>query len=76
MSNIRDGVPNSRWLFLYYRATANDTMLDAPEGVDDFYARHLETCQRLCVEPVSPERVHELSDEWSEAIREATPTQY
>jgi hypothetical protein len=38
----------------------------------EFYARYLETCRRLGVEPVSLDRARELVREWSAAINAAT----
>ncbi|HSV24260.1 MAG TPA: hypothetical protein VLJ17_14685 [Xanthobacteraceae bacterium] len=41
--------------------------LDPPDA-DAVYARYLETCKHLGVEPVPRERAQELIAEWSEVI--------
>jgi|APFre7841882630_1041343.scaffolds.fasta_scaffold11023_2 hypothetical protein len=39
-----------------------------PPGADVVYARCLETCRRLGVEPTTPERVRELTSEFKQVL--------
>jgi len=45
-----------------------DTADFDPPDADEVYARYLETCRRLGVEPVARERAQDLIREWSDAI--------
>jgi hypothetical protein len=56
----------------YHRATRDNTDVDAPAfdppDADVVYARYLDTCRRLGVQPVPRDRARGLIAEWSDAI--------
>ncbi len=53
---------------------SNDRTLEPRESAGDFYQRYCETCRRLGVEPVSPERARELVEMFDATFESAKST--
>jgi hypothetical protein len=61
----------------YHRAMTNDPDENGPQfqppDAGAVYARYLETCRRLGVEPVPPDRAQDLIAEWSATLKDRRP---